>query len=64
MGLGTWLGNQFIEIIEWTEPSQNDILAHRFTQRGHNNEMLCPLPTICILRGSGSCELTRNGTAH
>jgi membrane protease subunit (stomatin/prohibitin family) len=41
MGLRDWVSNQFIEIIEWNEPSQNEILAHRFTQRGHNNEMLC-----------------------
>ena len=28
---------QFIDIIEWTEPSQNDILAYRFPR--HNNEI-------------------------
>ena len=28
---------QFIDIIEWTEPAQNDILAHRFPR--HNNEI-------------------------
>jgi membrane protease subunit (stomatin/prohibitin family) len=39
MGLRDWVSNQFIEIIEWNEPSQNEILAHRFTQRGHNNEI-------------------------
>jgi membrane protease subunit (stomatin/prohibitin family) len=37
MGLGSWIGGQFIDIIEWTEPSQNEILAHRFTR--HNNEI-------------------------
>jgi len=37
MGLGSWLGGQFIDIIEWTEPSQNEILAHRFTR--HKNEI-------------------------
>jgi membrane protease subunit (stomatin/prohibitin family) len=37
MGLGSWLGGQFIDIIEWTEPSQNEILAHRFQR--HNNEI-------------------------
>ena len=40
MGLRDWVSNQFIEIIEWNEPSQNEILAHRFTQRGHNNDDL------------------------
>ncbi len=28
---------QFIDIVEWTEPSQNDILAYRFPR--HNNEI-------------------------
>src|ERR1700749_268041 len=28
---------QFIDIIEWTEPSQNDILGYRFPR--HNNEI-------------------------
>jgi membrane protease subunit (stomatin/prohibitin family) len=37
MGLGSWIGGQFIDIIEFTEPSQNEILAHRFTR--HNNEI-------------------------
>jgi membrane protease subunit (stomatin/prohibitin family) len=37
MGLGSWIGGQFIDIIEWTEPSQNEILAHRFTR--HKNEI-------------------------
>ena len=37
MGLGNWIGGQFIDIIEWTEPSQNEILAHRFTR--HKNEI-------------------------
>jgi len=38
MGLMDWAKGQFIDIIEWTEPSQNEILAHRFPRR--NNEML------------------------
>src|SRR5262249_45342707 len=37
MGLGNWIGGQFIDIIEWTEPSQNEILAHRFTR--YKNEI-------------------------
>ena len=37
MGLGSWIGGQFIDIIEFTEPSQNEILAHRFTR--HKNEI-------------------------
>src|SRR5262245_19560595 len=37
MGLGSWIGGQFIDIIEWTEPTQNEILAHRFTR--HKNEI-------------------------
>jgi len=37
MGLRDWVSGQFIDIIEWTEPSQNEILAHRFPR--HNNEI-------------------------
>lgn len=37
MGLMDWAKGQFIDIIEWTEPSQNEILAHRFTR--HKNEI-------------------------
>lgn len=37
MGLGSWIGGQFIDIIEWTEPSQNEILSYRFTR--HKNEI-------------------------
>ncbi len=37
MGLRDWVSGQFIDIIEWTEPSQNEILAHRFTR--HKNEI-------------------------
>lgn len=37
MGLREWVSGQFIDIIEWTEPSQNEILAHRFQR--HNNEI-------------------------
>ncbi|QJW99346.1 SPFH domain-containing protein [Frigoriglobus tundricola] len=37
MGLMDWAKGQFIDIIEWTEPSQNEILAHRFPR--HNNEI-------------------------
>ncbi|HJZ59370.1 MAG TPA: SPFH domain-containing protein [Gemmataceae bacterium] len=37
MGLREWVSGQFIDIIEWTEPSQNEILAHRFPR--HNNEI-------------------------
>ncbi len=37
MGLLDWAKGQFIDIIEWTEPSQNEILAHRFTR--HKNEI-------------------------
>lgn len=32
MGLGKWIGGQFIDIIEWTDANQNEILAHRFTR--------------------------------
>lgn len=39
MGLRNWVENQFLEIIEFNEPSQNEVLAYRFSQRGHNNEM-------------------------
>jgi len=37
MGLRDWVSGQFIDIIEWTEPSQNEILAYRFPR--HNNEI-------------------------
>ena len=37
MGLRDWVGGQFIDIIEWTEPSQNEILSFRFTR--HKNEI-------------------------
>jgi membrane protease subunit (stomatin/prohibitin family) len=37
MGIMDWAKGQFIDIIEWTEPSQNEILAHRFTR--HKNEI-------------------------
>lgn len=34
-GLWDKLRGEFIDIIEWTEPSQNEILAHRFTRYGN-----------------------------
>ena len=37
MGLFDKLAGEFIDIIEWTEPSQNDILAYRFPR--YNNEI-------------------------
>ena len=37
MAIREWLSGQFIDIIEWTEPSQNEILAYRFQR--HNNEI-------------------------
>jgi membrane protease subunit (stomatin/prohibitin family) len=37
MGLRDWVSGQFIDIIEYTEPSQNEILAFRFNR--HNNEI-------------------------
>ncbi|MCZ2341618.1 MAG: SPFH domain-containing protein [Bacteroidales bacterium] len=37
MGLWDRLTGEFIDIIEWTEPSQNEILAHRFTR--YKNEI-------------------------
>ena len=37
MSLRDWVSGQFIDIIEWTEPSQNEILAYRFPR--HNNEI-------------------------
>ena len=37
MSLWDRLAGEFIDIIEWTEPSQNDILAHRFTR--YKNEI-------------------------
>ncbi len=37
MGLWDKLKGEFIDIIEWTEPSNNDILAYRFPR--YNNEI-------------------------
>jgi membrane protease subunit (stomatin/prohibitin family) len=37
MGLWERLTGEFIDIIEWTEPSQNEILAYRFTR--YRNEI-------------------------
>jgi membrane protease subunit (stomatin/prohibitin family) len=37
MGLMDWAKGQFIDIIEWTEPTQNEILSYRFTR--HKNEI-------------------------
>src|SRR5438552_14274469 len=37
MGLRDWVAGQFLDIIEWTEPSQNEILSYRFTR--HKNEI-------------------------
>jgi membrane protease subunit (stomatin/prohibitin family) len=37
MGLWNKLAGEFIDIIEWTEPSQNQILAYRFPR--YNNEI-------------------------
>lgn len=37
MGILDKLRGEFIDIIEWTEPSQNDILAYRFPR--YNNEI-------------------------
>jgi membrane protease subunit (stomatin/prohibitin family) len=35
MGLGKWIGGQFIDIIEWTDSNQNEVLAHRFIRQGN-----------------------------
>ena len=37
MGLLDKLRAELIDIVEWTEPSQNDILAYRFPR--YNNEI-------------------------
>ena len=37
MGLWDRITGEFIDIIEWTEPSQNEILSYRFTR--HKNEI-------------------------
>src|SRR2546421_932777 len=37
MGLRDWVAGQFIDIIEWPEPSQNETLSYRFTR--HKNEI-------------------------
>ncbi len=37
MGILDKLRHEFIDIIEWTEPSQNDVLAYRFPR--YNNEI-------------------------
>jgi membrane protease subunit (stomatin/prohibitin family) len=35
MGLRNWIGGQFIDIIEWTDSNQNEVLAHRFQRQGN-----------------------------
>lgn len=40
MGVKDWIRDQFIEIIEYLEPSQNEVLAYRFTRSGYKNETL------------------------
>jgi membrane protease subunit (stomatin/prohibitin family) len=37
MGIFDKIAGEFIDIIEWTEPSQNQVLAYRFPR--HNNEI-------------------------
>ena len=37
MGVRDWIAGQFIDIIEWTEPSSNETLSYRFTR--HKNEL-------------------------
>lgn len=37
MGLLDKIRGEFIDVIEWTEPSQNEVLAYRFPR--HNNEI-------------------------
>src|SRR6478736_393448 len=37
MGVRHWIAGQFIDIIEWTEPSSNETLSYRFTR--HKNEI-------------------------
>ncbi len=37
MGIFDKIRGEFVDIIEWTEPSQNDILAYRFPR--YNNEI-------------------------
>ena len=37
MGLWDRITGEFIDIIEWTEPSQNEILAYRFPR--YKNEI-------------------------
>ena len=32
MGLWDRITGEFIDIIEWTEPSQNEVLSYRFTR--------------------------------
>src|SRR5947207_4456324 len=50
MGLRDWVSGQFIDIIEWTEPSQNEILSFRFTR--HKNEI-----------NNGAKQVVREGQA-
>ncbi|MBY0457770.1 MAG: SPFH domain-containing protein [Gemmataceae bacterium] len=52
MGLLDWAKGQFIDIIEWTEPSQNEILAHRFTR--HKNEIKNGAKLI-VREGQAAC---------
>jgi len=40
MGVGDWVRDQFIDIIEYLEPGGAEVLAYRFTRSGYKNETL------------------------
>jgi membrane protease subunit (stomatin/prohibitin family) len=52
MGLWDRITGEFIDIIEWTEPSQNEILAFRFTR--HKNEIKNGAKLI-VREGQAAC---------
>jgi membrane protease subunit (stomatin/prohibitin family) len=57
MGLLDWAKGQFIDIIEWTEPSQNEILSYRFTR--HKNEI--KNGAKLIVREGQACGFVKEG---
>src|SRR5271165_3680531 len=58
MSLLDKLRGEFIDIIEWTEPSQNDILAYRFPRQNNEIKMGAKL----VVREGQSALFVNEGT--
>ena len=57
MGLWDRITGEFIDIIEWTEPSQNDVLAYRFTRFKNEIKNGAKL----IVREGQACAFVKEG---